>query len=171
MFPRLPVVRKGPINRNKFLSDLSDGKKAEQYIAKLYQDNFFPTADYVSFHIGKEYDISFSFPRKDSIHIEVKFDKYAVKSGNLCFELQDHKGRPSGIMGTEANLMVFIVAKSLRSKKDVFEFDVPGLRAFVSSHLDSAKYKIVKGGDGNAFEMMLVPITEIIHEPFCKKVV
>jgi len=161
----------GPIRRNKFLSDLSDGKKAEQYIEKLYKKNFYPTSDYSSFHIGKEYDISFSFPRKDSIHIEVKFDKYAVKSGNLCFELQDHKARPSGIMATEAHLMVFIVAKSLQSKKQIFEFDVPALREFIEEHVDSTTYKIVKGGDGNAFEMMLVPITEIIKEPFCKRIV
>jgi len=160
-----------PIRRNKFLSDLSDGKKAERYIEKLYKKNFYPTSDYSSFHIGKEYDISFSFPRKDSIHIEVKFDKYAVKSGNLCFELQDHKARPSGIMATEAHLMVFIVAKSLQSKKQIFEFDVPALREFIEEHVDSTTYKIVKGGDGNAFEMMLVPITEIIKKPFCKRIV
>jgi hypothetical protein len=160
-----------PIRRNKFLSDLSDGKKAEEYIAKIYKRDFYPTSDYTSFHIGKEYDISFSFPRKDSIHIEVKFDKYAVKSGNLCFELQDHTGRPSGVMATEAHLMVFIVAKSLQSKKQIFEFDVPALRAFVEDHMDTTTYKIVKGGDGNAFEMMLVPITEIIKESFCKRIV
>ena len=65
--------RKGPINRGKFLKDLGDGKKAEEYIAKLYRENFFPTCDYVTFYPGKEYDISFSFPRKASIHIEVKF--------------------------------------------------------------------------------------------------
>lgn len=160
-----------PIRRRKFLNDLSDGKKAEEYIAKLYKKNFFPTCDYISFNINKDYDISFSFPRKDSIHIEVKFDKYAVKSGNLCFELQDHKARPSGIMATKAHLMVFIVAKSLQSKKQIFEFEVPELRDFVEEHLDSGQYKIVKGGDGNAFEMMLVPITEIVKESFCKKVV
>ena len=161
----------GPIRRNKFLSDLSDGKKAEQYIAKLYKKNYYPTCDYISFHIGKEYDISFSFPRKASIHIEVKFDKYGVKSGNLCFELQDHKARPSGIMATEAHLMVFVVAKSLQSKKQIFEFDVPALREFIEEHIDSTTYKIVKGGDGNAFEMMLVPITEMVKQPFCKRIV
>ena len=160
-----------PIKRGKFLSDLSDGKKAEQYIAKLYAESFYPTCDYISFHIGKEYDISFSFPRKESIHVEVKFDMYAVRSGNLCFELQDHKGRPSGIMGTEAHLMVFIVAKNLQSKKQIFEFDVPALRDFIEEHIDSTTYKIVKGGDGNAFEMMLIPITEIIKESFCKRIV
>ena len=160
-----------PIKRRKFLSDLSDGKKAEEYIANLYKKNFYPTCDYISFHIGKEYDISFSFPRKDSIHIEVKFDKYGVKSGNLCFELQDHKGRPSGIMGTEAHLMVFIVAKNLQSKKQIFEFNVPKLREFIEDHIDTTRYKIVKGGDGNAFEMMLVPITEIIKESFCKRII
>ena len=160
----------GPIKRRKFLHDLEDGKKAEQYIAKLYKENFYPTCDYISFHIGKEYDISFSFPRKDSIHVEVKFDKFAVKSGNLCFEMQDHKGRPSGIMATEADLMVFIVAKSLNSKKQIFEFDVPELRDFIEEHMDTTRYKVVKGGDGNAFEMMLVPITEIVKMPFCKQV-
>lgn len=160
----------GPVRRRKFLKDLDDGKAAEKYIAKLYKENFYPTCDYISYHIGKDYDISFSFPRKDSIHVEVKFDKYAVKSGNLCFELQDHKGRPSGIMATKADLMVFIVAKSLKSKKQIFEFDVPELRDFIEQHMDTTTYKIVKGGDGNAFEMMLIPITEIVKESFCKQV-
>jgi len=161
----------GPIKRGKFLRDLSNGKKAEQYIAKLYRENFYPTCDYVSFNIGKEYDISFSFPRKESVHIEVKFDKMGAKTGNLCFELQDHKGRPSGIMATKAHLMVFIVAKSLQSKKDIFEFDVPALREFIEEYIDTTTYKIVKGGDGNAFEMMLVPITEIIKKPFCRRII
>ena len=166
------MAGKAPINRRKFLKDLSAGKKAEQYIAKLYHESFYPTCDYISYHIGKEYDISFSFPRKASIHIEVKFDKYAVKSGNLCFEMQDHKSRPSGIMSTKADLMVFIVAKTLGARnQQIFEFDVPALREFVEYHMDTAKYKIVKGGDGGAFEMMLVPITEIIKESFCKRIV
>jgi hypothetical protein len=162
---------KGPVNRNKFLKDLGDGKKAEEYIAKLYKDNFYPTCDYVTFWVGKEYDISFSFPRKDSIHVEVKFDKYAVKSGNLCFELLDHKGRPSGIMATEAHLMVFIVAENLDSpNKQIFEFEVKALREYIESYIDTATFKIVKGGDSNAFEMMLVPISTIVKEPFCKRI-
>ena len=163
--------QKGPINRNKFLKDLDEGKGAEKYIADLYKESFYPTA-YVTFYPSKEYDISFSFPRKESIHIEVKFDKYATKSGNLCFELQDHKGRPSGIMATEADLMVFLVAKNLQSKdKQIFEFDVPALRDFIEDHIDTTRFKIVKGGDGNAFEMMLVPIADIIQESFCKRVI
>jgi hypothetical protein len=159
-----------PFKRRKFLADLGDGKKAEEFIAKLYQERN-PTCDFVTFYPGKEFDISISFPRKDSLHIEVKFDKYAVKSGNLCFELQDHKARPSGIMATEAHLMVFIVAKTLRDKnKMVFEFEVGRLRKFIEYHIDSGQYKIVKGGDNNAFEMMLVPIHDMEKQEFCKRI-
>jgi len=160
-----------PIQRRKFLKDLDDGKAAEKFIGRLYKDNFYPSCDYVSYHIGKQYDISFSFPRKESVHVEVKFDMYATKSGNLCFEMQDHKGRPSGIMATEAHLMVFVVAKNIRSKKRVFEFDVPELRDFIEDHIDTATYRIVKGGDGNAFEMMLVPITVMLQQPFCREII
>jgi len=163
-------MSKSPIKRKKFLDDLGDGKKAEKYVAKLYKTKFHPTCDYVTFFPGKEYDISLSFPRKDSLHIEVKFDKYAVKSGNLCFELQDHKGRPSGIMATQAHIMVFIVANSLYGKKDIFEFEVGLLKEFIEYHIDSGEFKIVKGGDGNAFEMMLVPIEYMVKQKFCKKV-
>lgn len=159
------MARGGPIKRSKFLSDLKDGKKMEEYVAAIYKENFFKTCDYISFHIGKEYDISFSFPRKDSIHVEVKFDKYANKSGNLCFEMFDHKGRPSGIFGTEAHLMVFVLNQDL-----MFEFSVPELRTFIQNHVISGKYRVVKGGDGNAFEMMLVPITDIIKQDFCTRI-
>jgi hypothetical protein len=161
---------KPPFKRKKFLADLNDGKKAEKFIADLYKKRN-PTSDYTTYNPSKEYDISLSFPRKDSLHIEVKFDKYATKSGNLCFEMFDHKGQPSGIMATEADLMVFLVAKSLNDKnKMVFEFDVHKLRKFIEYHMDSGEYKIVKGGDGNAFEMMLVPIEEITKESFCKRI-
>lgn len=162
-------MQKPPFKRRKFLADLGDGKKAEQYIAKFYKERH-PTCDFVTFNPDKAYDISLSFPRKESLHIEVKFDKYAVKSGNLCFELQDHNGAPSGIMATEAHVMVFLVGKSLSDRnKMIFEFDVDGLRKFIEHHMDSGQFKIVKGGDNKAFEMMLVPIETIMKEEFCKK--
>jgi hypothetical protein len=153
---------KSPINRRKFLSDLRSGKKMEEYVAHIYKENFFTTCDYITYYPGKEYDISFSFPRKDSIHIEVKYDKYANKSGNLCFEMSDHKGRPSGIMATKAHLMVFIL-----NKDTMYEFKSDELRKFIQKYADTDRFKVVKGGDGNAFEMMLVPISEIIEQPFC----
>jgi len=184
--------KKWPGTNRGWKRDITIGRKAEKYIAQLYLDNFYATCDFITFNKNKDYDISFSFPRKESTHIEVKFDKYAVKSKNLCFELRDHKERESGIMGTKANLMVFVVAKELQELKSViyegptehrwpkiisndkhiqvFEFDVPELREFIEDHVDSVKYKIVKGGDGRAFEMMLIPITEIIKESFCKRI-
>ena len=164
-------MQKPPFKRRKFLSDLDDGKKAEEYVAKFYKQRN-PTCDYVTFNHDKAFDISLSFPRKDSLHIEVKFDKYAVKSGNLCFELHDHNGLPSGILATEADLMVFLVAKTLRDKNKVmFEFKVPELRAFIEHHQDSGEFKIVKGGDNKAFEMMLIPIESITKKSFCKRVI
>jgi len=163
-------MEKPPFKRRQFLSDLSDGKKAEQYIAKIYKERN-PTCDFITFNHDKAYDISLSFPRKASLHIEVKFDKYAVKSGNLCFELFNHNGEPSGIMATEAEYMVFLVAKSLSDKKKIIlELEVRGLREFIEYHMDSGEYKIVKGGDNKAFEMMLVPMDKIIKEAFCKRI-
>ncbi len=159
------VARGGPIKRKKFLSDLRDGKKMEEYVASIYKENFFPTCDYISYNIGKEYDISFSFPRKESIHVEVKYDKMANKTGNLCFEMFDHNHEPSGIFATEAHLMVFVLNKEL-----MFEFKVEELRRFVQHHVTTGRYRVLKGGDGNAFEMMLVPITEIMKEDFCTRI-
>ena len=159
------MARGGPIKRSKFLSDLKDGKKMEEYVASIYKDNFFTTCDYISYHIGKDYDISFSFPRKESVHVEVKYDKMANKTGNLCFEMFDHKGEASGIFATKAHLMVFVLNKDI-----MFEFDVPSLKNFVKEHVRSKRYRILKGGDGNAFEMMLVPITEITKQNFCTRI-
>lgn len=153
------------ISRGKFLSDLKDGKGAEKYVAEIYKDNFYPTCDYISYHIGKEFDISFSFPRKTSIHMEVKFDKMSNKTGNLCFELFDHKNEPSGVLATKAHLMVYMLTEN-----KLLEFDVPELKKFVEKHLVTKQYKILKGGDGRMFKMMLVPITEIIKESFCTQV-
>lgn len=153
------------IKRGKFLRDLNDGKKAEEYIAELYHDNFFPSAEYM-FNATKAYDICFLFPRKKRVRIEVKYDKMANKTGNLCFELTDYKGRPSGVMATEADLMVFML-----TDKIIYEFNVKKLRSFVEEHMSTDRFKIVKGGDGNAFEMMLVPIDEILDEDFCSRII
>lgn len=159
------MSKRGPIKRKKFLSDLRLGKKMEEYVAEIYKENFYPTCDYISYHIGKEYDISFSFPRKNSIHVEVKFDKMANDTGNLCFEMFDHKGEPSGIFATEAHIMVFVLNESI-----MFEFDAPRLRKFIQDEVARGKYRILKGGDGNAFEMMLIPITEILKLDFCTRI-
>jgi len=159
------MARRKPINRKKFLTDLELGKSAEKYIAKLYKDNFFTTAEYM-FNATKAYDICFLFPRKKRVRLEVKYDKYANKSGNLCFELFNHEGEPSGILGTEADIMVFMLTKTL-----IFEFSVPELREFIQKHMITGEHKIVKGGDGNAFEMMLVPIDVMKKQSFCKRIV
>ena len=74
-------------------------------------------------------------------------------------------------MATEAEYMVFLVAKSLSDKKKIIlELEVRRLREFIEYHMDSGEYKIVKGGDNKAFEMMLVPIDKIIKESFCKRI-
>jgi hypothetical protein len=154
-----------PIKRGKFLTDLKMGKKMEEYVGNMYKEHFYPTCDYISYHVGKEYDVSLSFPRKDSIHLEVKYDKMANKTGNLCLELFDHKSQPSGILATQAHFIIFVLTKNL-----MFEFDVCRLREFVRYHITMGTHKIVKGGDGRAFEMMLVPIEAIEKEDFCTRI-
>lgn len=159
------MSKKSPIKRTKFLRDLKDGKEMEEYVASIYRENFFTTCDYTSYNIGKDYDISFSFPRKASIHMEVKYDKMANKTGNLCFELFDHNHEPSGILATKASLIVFVLNRDI-----MFEFLVPELKKFIQSNMKTKKFRILYGGDGKAFEMMLVPITEIIKQDFCTRI-
>lgn len=156
-----------PVRFNKCLKI---GKKAEQYIAQMYHENFYPTGEFM-FHDGKSYDIIFVFPRKKEIKIEVKHDRAAKKYGNVCLELFDYESMPSGIMATQADLMVFVISDKLGEKgEQILEFDVRGLRDFVCTALAGETQRIVKGGDDGAQTLMLVPIKEIVKESFCMRV-
>lgn len=87
--------------------------------------------------------------------IEVKFDLYAKKSGNLCFEMANNKG-PTGIMTTQANSVYYVVPNG--TGKNVFVFDTEELRTYIQK---SENVTIKKGGDKKRFHLALVPITKI----------
>ncbi|MCI0559300.1 MAG: hypothetical protein MN733_12460 [Nitrososphaera sp.] len=147
-----------------FHDDLKLGTTMEKYIAKICPKLFKGCTD-VEFNNNKDYDLRVKFAKTPSVDIEVKYDKYANKSGNLCFELYDRKGNLSGIMVTKANIMLFVLTKNL-----MYSFSVPELYQFVHNHLIDGKYRVVKGGDHSAFEMMLVPIDEMTKQTFCKRI-
>jgi len=150
--------------RSKFLEDLADGKKAEEYIAKLYKEKYFTTGEYMS-NATKAYDICFLFPRKKRVRLEIKYDKMAKKTGNLCFELFDDKSRPSGILATEADLTVYML-----DKNTIFEFQTNELKKFIEYAIKEKQFKVVKGGDNRAFTMIIVPIDTITRSSFCKRI-
>lgn len=90
--------------------------------------------------------------------IEVKYDLYAKKSGNLCFEMSNGK-KPTGIMTTKAHEVYYVVPNG--TGKNVFVFETSALRAYIQQPQNVI---IKKGGDRKRFDLALVPIQKILDD-------
>jgi hypothetical protein len=89
-------------------------------------------------------------------NIEVKFDMYAQRSGNLCFEMSNGS-KPTGIMTTQADLVHYVVPK--KEGYTVYVFKTSELRDYIQ---DSSKVKIKNGGDKKKFILALAQIDAIM---------
>lgn len=90
--------------------------------------------------------------------IEVKFDMYAKRSGNLCFEMSNGK-KPTGIMTTQADDVYYVVPNGVG--KYVYTFDTEKLREYIQK----PENVIMKnGGDKRKFSLALVPIEKILKD-------
>lgn len=90
--------------------------------------------------------------------IEVKYDLYAKRSGNLCFEMSNGK-KPTGIMTTQANSVYYVVPNG--TGKNVYAFETAALRKYIQQ---PENVTIKKGGDKKKFDLALVPITKILED-------
>ena len=115
---------------NKFDSDLAQGKIAEHDVAN---------------YIGGEV-IDGKCSACD-IMVEVKWDKMALRTGNVAFEAS-FKGKPSGIAGTKAQLVFY------RIGDEYFMCSTDKLREGLKGK------RTIMGGDGRNSEIVLLPLTE-----------
>ncbi|MBV1928826.1 MAG: hypothetical protein KUG81_04875 [Gammaproteobacteria bacterium] len=97
---------------------------------------------------------------KDGVftNIEVKYDMYAKRSGNLCFEMSNGK-KMTGIMTTPAAKVYYVVPQDGGSHK-VLAFDTEKLRAWIQ---DPVNVTIKNGGDKKKFVLALAKIEKIIE--------
>jgi len=95
--------------------------------------------------------------------IEIKFDLYAKRSGNLCFEMSNGK-KPTGIMTTQADEVFYVVPNG--TGKNVFVFDTEELRSYIQV---PGNVTIKKGGDRRKFDLALVAITKIEEDELPKR--
>jgi hypothetical protein len=100
----------------------------------------------------KAYDFSFKKDNKETF-VEVKSDRIAHKTGNLCIEYKCNN-LDSGITTTTAHYWVYYVIGD--KKDDVYIIPTDELRKIACS------FRSVNGGDGFRSKMYLVPRTKLI---------
>ena len=143
-----------------FVRDFKEGKKAEKVVSEYLQGKHAGVAvAELARDRQKEGDLSIG-----DFTVEVKYDKMARDTGNLCFEIDNGKG-PSGIASTLAKVVYYVVpdTKTLR----LYGFDAATLRAWLFDNKNSHLIKVVNGGDRKAFTLLIVKlemIAEILKE-------
>ena len=93
---------------------------------------------------------------KDKTKIEVKTERdWWQKSGNIAIEVESY-GKPSGIMATEADYWVHILADG---DKDFVRmiFDTSTVKKLAKKYMKNIR----SGGDGNQSRFVLIPLSEL----------
>jgi len=131
--------------------DLAIGSEGEKKLISLL--NEVGVASKVQPKKGKfsDYDIEASYGGLD-FTLEVKYDVYAIRSGNIAIEVFNPKsGRASGLMVSKSDLWVQIT-------DEVHIANTQALKCWVNNN--PAKRIIFEAGDGNA-TIYLYPIDTI----------
>lgn len=97
-------------------------------------------------------------------NIEVKYDMYAKKSGNLCFEISNGKG-PTGIFKTLSDQVYFVVPQEIGFR--VFDFNREKLVKWLQDENNATHWSEKRGGDQKKFKMRLVKISSVLSLELC----
>lgn len=111
-------------------------------------------------HLGDIYTEQFGV----QVHVEVKFDIMAARTGNLCFEMSNGT-KMTGIMTTQADEIFYVVPDG--NKKKVFVFDPDKLRSYIKN---LPVKNIKNGGDKKKFILAVVSIQDIIDAELPERV-
>ena len=132
---------------SKFAECLKQGVLYEKKAMKFF------TYDTIEHKTGYFKDYDFSFKKDNTeMRVEVKSDKRASQTGNICVEYSYRK-KPSGISGTKADIWVhFVVGKDC---EDAYIIPVKDLKKIVKD------CRIVKSGDYGKAYSYLIPIWKI----------
>ena len=118
---------------SNFRKDLNFGMKYERE-ALIY----FTHKEYI-FNNDYKYDILFD----DNLKVEVKSDRLAYKTNNICIEYM-YKNKPSGITKTEASIYIYFIIKP-DNTYSLYKIPVDILKEFI----ENKQYiKDLKTGEG-----------------------
>lgn len=101
----------------------------------------------------KGWDVATTY-QDHTVRWEVKSDRMACRTGNVAIETRCN-GLPSGISSTEADYYAYFVLQPA-SEASLYMIPTEHLRTMVTKN-----YRMVRGGDRCASEMVLVPITDL----------
>ena len=112
-------------------------------------------------------DLAFGESYEDSLaailqqgKVEVKTERDIWKTtGNIVFEIK-FKGKPSGLSKTKADYWAQILTYK-NEIKSILIFPVPVLKLQLKNLLSKNKAEIIKGGDNNESELIIVPLNSI----------
>ena len=132
---------------NKFSNQLSQGQKYERICLNYLE---YDTVEHMKGYF-KEYDLIITKDNKKT-KIEVKSDRQASRTGNLCIEYEGNK-KPSGISATEADFWVYFIVHPDRD--ECYKIPIDDLKELVKS------CRKVSGGDGGRSRLYLLHRTKI----------
>ncbi len=142
-----------------FLRDLDRSKAAVNALMEHYKAEGYTVGELVGKEDQKMGDFWYRLlPEHDDICVEVKFDMYAKRSGNLCFEMSNGS-KPTGIMTTMADKVCYVVPTDEGAR--VFVFDPEELRTYIQ---DPTKVEIKNGGDKKKFVLALAKMTSVVED-------
>ena len=149
--------------------DLKDGDIGEKIVIKLLERCFAATKnknmdtrqyyDVIAYEEG--FDAHGNYLETDPFTLEVKYDLYSDKSGNIAIEFwNSRQGKPSGINITSAKFWVQVTPA-----KGVWITTVEKLKQYIK---DNKAHKIIlNAGDGNA-NLYLYKVNKILPSIFTR---
>lgn len=141
-----------------FLKDLEESKVAvnivKAYLGELHKDVENVQIEELKRDRQTEGDVEVISDCGISYCVEVKYDMMAKKTGNLCFETHNSKGKLTGISSTEADEVHYVVPTE--EGFVLYVFKTEELREYLFDVKNIDKFKSVRGGDRRATSMLLV---------------
>ncbi len=137
-----------------FRKDLEDSKCAEVVIKKFLEAKHNREIHALPKERQGEGDLDIG-----DYTVEVKYDKMAASTGNLCFEVANGKGKTTGIAATKARYIYYVVPRD--DEYHIYEFSTESLRLFLFDSANAGKIRVVNGGDRKAYTLMLLSIENV----------
>lgn len=155
---------------SSFRKDLEESKKGVSVAAQYFSTKY--DAPCTELPKAEQHKGDFFVERDNDsgggIYVEVKFDLMAAKTSNLCFEVSNGK-KATGIMSTEADKVVYVVPQADGFK--LFIFGRADLLNYLANPVNVGKFRLVRGGDGHRFSMVIIPIATVEQDKVAEEVV
>tara|TARA_R110000744_G_scaffold266254_1_gene380257 strand:+ start:3204 stop:3677 length:474 start_codon:yes stop_codon:yes gene_type:complete len=137
--------------KSDFKEDLEEGQKGEKIIAMYLVCQ---GMKWVHLNNDYKYDIMMHSEKHDKeVSFEVKTDVYPKDTGNIAVEIR-YKGKPSGVSHSEAEWFMYWYRDL--PFNNLWMIKVADLKSLIKKN----KFHIVKGGDDNQSQLVLIPRKE-----------